>query len=228
MSFELDDVVPWGRSLDEYRSMLELSDVDLERRIIDCAGGPSSFTAEATRRGSDVIAADPLYAFDREVIRQRIDETFETVMEQNRLNVDDFVWTRYPSVEALGDIRVTAMDRFLDDYEGGRTDGRYVVAELPELPFLDGAFELALCSHFLFLYSEQRSASFHLESVLEMLRVAQEVRVFPLLELGNARSHHLDTVVDELETRGYVASIERVAYEFQRGGNEMLRITSPV
>ena len=224
MGFELGDIVPWGRSLDEYRSMFALHDEDLEGRIIDSGGGPSSFTAEATSHGSRVIAADPIYAFEPDAIRRRIVETFDIVMEQNRRNVDDFVWTRYRSVEELGEARMAAMERFLDDYARVRDDGRYVAAELPDLPFPDGAFDLALCSHFLFLYSEQRSAWFHLASIVEMLRVADEARIFPLVELSNAPSRHLEAVVGGLEAGGAICTVERVDYEFQRGGNRMLRV----
>ena len=48
--FTLDEVVPWGRSFDEYRLMFALSDMDLELRILGCADGPVSLNAVATRR----------------------------------------------------------------------------------------------------------------------------------------------------------------------------------
>jgi len=129
-----------------------------------------------------------------------------------------------PDVDALKRVRMAAMSTFLDDYEQGRREGRYVVAGLPSLPFADGAFDLALCSHFLFLYSQQRDAAFHVESMRELCRVAREVRVFPLLALGGHRSPHLDSVGATLTDHGRHVTIEWVAYEFQRGGNEMLRV----
>ena len=46
----------------------------------------------------------------------------------------------------------------------GRADGRYVEAELPTLPFADRSFDLALCSHLLFLYSVQLGEEFHRDS----------------------------------------------------------------
>ena len=52
------------------------------------------------------------------------------------------------------------MDRFLDDYDVGRLEGRYVAAEFPAIPFDDCSFDLAVCSHFLFLYSEHLSQQF--------------------------------------------------------------------
>ncbi len=124
------------------------------------------------------------------------------------------------------------MELFLQDFPRGLFEGRYVEGGLPTLPFDDGTFDLALCSHFLFTYSVQLSEEFHLASILEMCRVAEEARIFALLassvhavggEEGEA-SPHLGTVVDGLEHRGYEVRVEGVPYEFQRGGDEMLRV----
>jgi hypothetical protein len=116
------------------------------------------------------------------------------------------------------------MRRFLDDYQAGRLAGRYVSAGLPRLPFADRSFDLALSSHFLFLYTEQFDQLFHRASILEMCRVAEEVRVFPLLALGAVRSRHVDPVVEDLRRRGFDVSVDAVPYEFQRGGNQVMRI----
>lgn len=104
------------------------------------------------------------------------------------------------------------------------TQRGYINASLPALPFANSSFDLALCSHFLFLYSEHLDESFHHEALLEMLRVAAEVRIFPLLALGGARSPFVDGCVTRLLAAGYRVTIEAVPYEFQRGGNEMMRV----
>jgi hypothetical protein len=62
-----------------------------------------------------------------------------------------------------------------------------VQGSLPALPFKRGEFQMALCSHFLFLYSEQFDLDFHLGSVLALCGVAEDVRIFPLTELGSRR-----------------------------------------
>lgn len=116
------------------------------------------------------------------------------------------------------------MQRFLDDYASGRAVGRYVAAQLPSLPFDDDAFDLALCSHYLFLYGDQLSEDFHLASIRELCRVSCEVRLFPLVELGTVRSRHLEAVIRRLRSDGYEVSVETVAYEFQRGANQMMRV----
>ena len=96
--------------------------------------------------------------------------------------------------------------------------------ELPSLHFKDGEFDLALCSHLLFLYSEQLSEGFHLSSIQELCRVAKEVRIFPLLELGSRKSRHLDATVATLSASRYSVTITSVEYEFQRGGNQMMTV----
>ncbi len=119
---------------------------------------------------------------------------------------------------------MSAMETFLTDFEMGKQEGRYIAGELPSLPFKSGQFDIALSSHFLFLYSAHLSAEFHLQALQEMLRVAHEVRVFPLLALDGAPSPHLDFVSKYLENHGFGVEVKRVPYEFQRGGNEMLVI----
>jgi hypothetical protein len=222
--FTLDHVVPWGRSFDEYRRMFALCDDDLRGRILGCGDGPAGFNAEGTARGSRITSCDPLYRYDADDIRQRIDATHEDIMAETRRNADEFVWTSIASPEELGRTRMAAMNTFLNDYEQGRRKGRYVNAALPHLPFRDASFDLALSSHFLFLYTSQLGEAFHRAAIQEMCRVATEIRIFPLLMLGAIPSPLVARLTDELPEQGVSASIERVPYEFQRGGNEMLRI----
>ncbi len=225
--FTLDRVVPWGRSFDEYRRMFALSDADLSGVILGCADGPASFNAVAASRGLRVISTDPVYQFSPDQIRRRIAETADDILAQTRRNLHEFVWDEIAGVEDLGRLRMMAMTTFLEDYQvrDGRT--RYVAAVLPALPFATAAFTLAVCSHFLFLYSAHFDAAFHVAALEELGRVAGEVRVFPLLALGGERSVHLEPCCRTLAERGWQVSIERVPYEFQRGGNEMLRMKRP-
>jgi hypothetical protein len=126
--FNLQSIVPWGRTLQEYRDMFLLDKQDLQQKILGCGDGSASF------------------------------------------------------------------------------------------------FDLALSSHFLFLYSEHLDYEFHLKSILEMLRVAREVRIFPLLTLKNERSPYVERIMEELDRLGYDSQVIKTDYEFQRGADEMLRI----
>src|SRR5262245_37136127 len=116
--FTLDDVVPWGRSFDEYRLMFALSERDLAGRLLGCADGPASFNAEATRRGCRVVSCDPLYRWSASQIRERIDATSAQVLDETRRNADDFVWDTITSVEKLAELRFGAMETFLQDFDG--------------------------------------------------------------------------------------------------------------
>jgi hypothetical protein len=219
--------VPWGRSFDEYRRMFALTDADFGGRILGCGDGPASFNAEATRLGTRVVSCDPIYRYSAAQLRDRIEATCTEILEQTRRNSDEFVWTTIHSVDELARVRMAAMNEFLDDYPQGKADGRYVDAELPTLPFADGTFDLALSSHFLFLYSEQLGEAFHRAAIKEMCRVAREVRIFPLLALGAVPSPLVEPITAGLRAEGFTASIEPVPYEFQRGGDRMLRVQRP-
>jgi SAM-dependent methyltransferase len=223
--FTLDQVVPWGRSFGEYQRMFALTGLDLRRTVLGCGDGPASFNAGFTRRGGRAVSCDPIYQFDKVQLQERIAETYDVIMDQTRQNAHEFVWTpEMGTVEEMGRVRMAAMGDFLDDYESGKGEGRYVEAELPTLPFVDSTFDLAVCSHLLFLYSEQLGEAFHHAAIQEMCRVAAEVRIFPLLSLGGQRSRFVDPCARALRAAGFAVTIETVPYEFQRGGNEMMRI----
>jgi len=203
--------------------MFALSDADLQLKILGCADGPASFNAEASRLGHSVISIDPLYRFDARTIRDRIAVTYDKMLEQARRNSQQFVWAAIQSVDELGFIRMRVMQAFLDDYDLGKRQGRYVDAELPSIAFPDKSFDLVLCSHFLFLYTEHLSEPFHRSAILELCRVGREVRIFPLLALDGRISPYVASVVEHLGD-SYEISIQTVPYEFQRGGNKMMRL----
>ncbi len=222
MGFTLAEVVPWGRSYDEYVGMFALSERDLAGRILGCADGPASFNAGLTRRGGRIVSIDPLYAFEAPQIVARIRETFDKVMEQLRRNASDYLWTRFSSPEEVGSVRMKAMREFLADYDMGRAQGRYVACDASALPFTDASFDLALVSHFLFLYADSLSWQFHVKALLELSRVAREVRVFPLVTLDGRPYPDLMRVLGELEAGGVKCSMKPVPPQFQKGADKML------
>ena len=122
---------------------------------------------------------------------------------------------------------MAAMREFFNDFVDGKRGARYVTAELPDLPFANNTFDLALCSHFLFLY-ESLGLDVHVESVVELCRVAREVRVFPLMQLDGQISRNVAVVLEKVLSLGCTAEIVIVPYEFQRGASEMLRVTRTI
>jgi hypothetical protein len=224
MTFHLSDVVPWGRNFAEYVSMFALTDADLRKSILGCGDGPASFNCEATEQGVRVVSSDPIYRYPAHDIRARIDETAPEIARQLRANVEEFIWRNVPDPDAVVDARLAAMRRFLADYPAGAKESRYVDASLPTLPFGDQQFELSLCSHFLFLYSQEHDLDFHLAAIDELCRISKEVRIFPLMELGSVPSRHLEEAISHLRRGGHAVERVKVGYEFQRGADEMLCI----
>jgi hypothetical protein len=228
MSMKLNEVIPWGRSFEEYNRMFALTGDDLGGTVLGCGDGPASFNAEATALGHRIVSCDPLYAFSAGDIERRVAECYGTLISQVKRNVGGFVWRYFRDPDHLGECRLGAMRRFLADFEPGKREGRYVAAALPKLPFADGQFSLALVSHLLFLYSEQLDLGFHTAAFEELLRVAGEVRIFPLLDLDRQWSRHVSPVSDHLERAGFEVQVVAVGYEFQRAedhaGNRMMRV----
>lgn len=226
MAVKLDNVVPFGRSFDEYVNMFTLAKSDLRRSILSVADGPASFNAEGTQLGCRITSVDPLYCFGANDIKQRFDAVVDNIISQVESTPDDWVWTYHSSPSDLRKNRERAIQQFCQDFEQGKADGRYELGQLPQLKYADTSYDLGLCSHFLFLYSDQFDQTFHLDSICELLRVCQEVRIFPLLTLGLQTSPHLEFVMTNLEKMGYRCDIQPVAYELQRHGNKMLKITT--
>ena len=221
---KLDKVVPWGRNLEEYKLMFALSDADLNKSILGCGDGPASFNAEMTELGYSVVSIDPIYEFSAQQIKQRVQETYELVIKQVKQNSNNYIWKNFRDADELGYARLAAMEKFLLDYETGRTAGRYLPQSLPHLELANNQFELCVCSHLLFLYSEQLSLDFHIASIHSLLKISPEVRIFPLLKLDCEISPYLEPVIQIFSSQGFDVKVQPVAYEFQKGGNQMLKI----
>jgi len=84
MTMVLDQVVPFGRSMDEYIKIFNLTDADLNKKIIGIGDGPASFNAEMTRQGKSVISVDPLYQFSGDEILQRFNEVLDNIINQGK------------------------------------------------------------------------------------------------------------------------------------------------
>jgi hypothetical protein len=223
MAFELKNTVPWGRNLDEYQSMFKLTDSDLNKRIISFGDGPASFNYEMTMLNKSIVSIDPIYQFSTTDLKIRIKETKDIVIEQTKNNLQNFVWTKIKTINELEQIRLSAMENFLQDFEKGKKESRYINHEMPnKTDFDDLTFDLGLSSHFLILYS-QLGLDFHISSLTEMLRVAKEIRIFPILNLDAKKSELLDNLIKHFE-KDFIVTIEKVDYEFQKNGNEMLAI----
>lgn len=223
MAFKLNSVVPWGRNFEEYRLMFRLTQDDLKKKIAGFGDGPACFNRELTERGGSVISFDPIYQFTKEDIQKRIEEVRVEVMEQMRRNRDNYIWTKIRNPEELENIRMSAMKRFLEDYDNGRAEGRYVYHKLPDrLPFEDNYFNIGLSSHFLLMYTSL-GYDFHIATMTEMLRVCKEIRIFPIVDLDANKTELINSVTGHFR-EDYRVEIVNTDYKFQKGDNKMLII----
>ncbi|WP_296776252.1 SAM-dependent methyltransferase [Ruminococcus sp.] len=223
MGMKLEKVVPWGRNIGEYRSMFLLDDDDMKKKIAGFGDGPASFNCQATAEGADITSFDPIYCFSAQQLRSRINEVRDIIIPQMKENSDNYVWDRIKSVRELEDIRMSAMDMFLDDFEQGKAEGRYICHELPDrLPYEDGTFDIGLSSHFLLMY-DQLGYDFHIAALSEMLRVCKEVRIFPLGDLDGRELHLVEQVIEHFH-RVFKVEILKTGYRFQRNADSMMKI----
>lgn len=223
MSFKLDDVVPWGRNMEEYKLMFRLNDSDMSKKFAGFGDGPACFNYEMTKRNGSVVSFDLIYQFSKEDIQKRIEEVRITVMQQMKENIDNYVWKNIKTLNELEKTRMSAMEKFLSDYEKGKAEGRYIFHELPKkLPYEENYFDIGLSSHFLLMYTTL-GYDFHIASMTEMLRVCKEIRIFPIVDLDAKETGLIIDVINYFK-KDYKVEIVKTEYEFQKGDNNLLII----
>lgn len=179
----LQDQVKPAFNAAEYQILFDLTPDNLTQKIIDFPAGLNSFTAE----NKNVVACDEIY--DASLKREkRAKAILEDVQLSNRNQI---------------------LEKFNADFEKGLTENRYVQGMLPKLPFKDHQFDLMLCS---FSFFEKKA---HLEDywrmLIEMLRVATEIRIYPILNDKNS-SEVLGPLMLKLQANGFGVEIRSVKF----------------
>lgn len=224
LQMELPAVSFFGRSLEEYTRFFALDLPSLRRRaVLDVAAGPSSFAVEACRLGIDAVAVDPRYAESQAELARQVAHDYERMFAQIRAKPQMFRLKSFPSLAAAASDRRSAATRFLDDYDGNLRHGRYARGALPQLPFLDGAFDLVLCAHLLFIYALRFDLSWHVAACTELARVSSgEVRIHPVCGPDGRPYPQLEALRRQLRADGIESEVVPVDYEFFAGGTSML------
>lgn len=208
------DVLVSARSLGEYTDMFGLDDADLARRIVDCPGGAASAVAEICAAGGSAIAVDPQYARGTAVLRARILADVERSVAIKYDRGRDYDWDVRGGVVGHEATRRTAAERMLADLEA--SPERYVAGSLPFLPLASDSADLVLSSHLLFTYADRLDTADHVEAIVEMARVAPEVRIYPLVDhSGNPLPELVRSVIARLKKERLTSRIEPVERPFQ-------------
>lgn len=221
---ELAQIIFIGRTFEEYMKMFNLTVDEIKgKSILDCPGGACSFSSYARELGADPRAADIAYEYESGQLEVKGLQDIEHTMKQMEQVQDKYRWDDFGSIQGLKEERRRAIIDCVADMR--RFPDRYVASILPELPFADEQFDLTLSAHFLFTYADRLDADFHLQTILELLRVTKrELRIFPTVDLSGKRYEHMDELKAILEECGYITCEEKTSYEFQRGAHTMLHI----
>lgn len=218
------------RSYAEYERMFDLNDSELMAgRILDIAAGGSSFTAEMAVRGNaSAVAVDPRYGCNVEQwVREAAEEIELSTSKLSKLT-DVYDWSYYGTPERHRDNRLRSLALFEAHVRTSEGKEHYVAGSLPKLPFADDSFSLVLCSHFLFLYSEQFDERFHADSILEMMRVCKPggmVKIYPLVSFATEAYPGLARLLEIVTKAGGTPELLDSKLPFIPGSQFYLRIT---
>lgn len=221
----LDKVALIGRTFEEYEKIFRLNDFKSNIvSILDVGSGVSSFCAEASKIGMNVIAMDPIYDYDSIELEFKCSKDLDLIIKV--LNGVEYLykWEIFRNKDDLRIQREKAYKAFIKHYKYNRGK-KYISEKMPKTTFKTNQFDIIISSHLLFLYDNIFDYSFHKESITEMLRIcSKEVRIFPLVNLYGKTSRFFQDFLNDSKFMDYKRSIERVDYEFIRGGNKFLRI----
>ncbi|CAM3513598.1 class I SAM-dependent methyltransferase [Marinicrinis lubricantis] len=228
--YEQAGVAMTCRGYAEYEAMFHIQPGEFDgKTILDVAAGASSFAAESAERGWTVTAADPMYELPHgRIYKHGLKEIEQSTAKLRRIQ-DVLDMSFYGNLETHQRQRYLNLERFLNDYRKDveREKRTYVASALPHLSFPDEAFDVVLCSHFLFLYADQFSEQFHAEALRELVRVCRgQVRIYPLVSLQWESSSYLDALLARLEEQ-FPVKCERLESRlpFIPGSNTQLCIS---
>ncbi|MCH9644573.1 MAG: hypothetical protein K0U29_08530 [Gammaproteobacteria bacterium] len=213
----------WIYDKDDYIQMFGLDEQDLGKRILDYPAGISSFNAEMHREGHTVSSGDAIYHITPEEMRQHAEQVFHHYAKNLKSMLDELHDESDVSYAGIVGSWEKRKDIFLEDYPLGLQEKRYQAIQLPRLPFENHSYELALCSDLIFHTQPLGNHSIN-ACVAELCRVAEEVRIFPLMnELGKV-SESLGPIMLFLQQQNFGLEVKQVPFEKVKGGNAMLRV----
>ncbi len=212
----------WIYDFSDYQQMYDLTQSDFSKTILDFSAGISSFNAEASARGMKVISVDPAY----QLSEAAMDSHARTVLHHtiSQLEADP---TRLQNHSADSRQKIESLwekteKLFLQDYATGKSQQRYQSIKLPSFPYSSLQFQLALCTDYVFHHALSREK---VHAILkELARVAEEVRIFPLLDNNGKMPAELGPLMLYFQQKNYGIEVREVPYHTLKGGNAMLRI----
>lgn len=235
--FQLERVACFGRSFDEYTEMLGLNCAELiGTSILDCAGGPSSFTAEANRKGIKAVACDPVYALHVDDIITNAEHDIPACIRETQKHRERFMRENSEEDIVFLNEKMKALKTFSDDFRKIDACRRYIPSAFPHLPFFDSSFDMVVCANLLFLYSNIETGGilpasifdykFHQRSLCEMIRICRkEVRIYPIVGPNSQKHPYIEALFDDPTFFDFEMEIVPVSFKDVRGACQMLKIS---
>ena len=220
----MERTVLWGHHLEEYRDMFDLQESSFSMRFLEFQCGPSAFQYDLRGRSAHLVSYDDWFCLDKKAISGQIEESFETRLVQISAQPQSFNFSRYGGLEALVAYRREGVAHFLQDYDLGHAEGRYLPAATKTLAFEPFFFDYALSAHHFFSSIVPQTVEYHLTLLKELARVAKEVRIFPLVDANGVPSPLLGPVILALQQQHFGVEVREVSYQVQPKGNAMLRL----
>lgn len=212
----------WVYDFSDYQQMYDLNELDLKKSMLDFSAGIASFNAEATKRGMHVISCDASYALSEDKMQLHAQQFLKDTVSHLKKNPNRLKDPSGAMLHRVIDLWEKTEKVFLQDYASGKAQNRYQPLQLPRLPYATHQFGLALCTDFIFHHL--LSIEEIMIIVQELCRVAEEVRLFPLLDNFGKMSEELGPLMLMLQKKNYGVEVREVPYQTLKGGNAMLRI----
>ena len=160
----------------DYKTIFSLSEKDLQDSILEIPDYYSSFNSELTEIGGRVVSCSSLF----NLLESEVTETL-TIDIKN--NIDDFAKKNANTPEIVNAFvkkNEKILVKFLNSYKKDVNKTNYIGCDILELPFTEGQFILALCCNNLFGANIDSNFNRDLSLIKELLRVSNQVRIFPL------------------------------------------------
>ncbi|MEO7310721.1 MAG: hypothetical protein ABIX01_09995 [Chitinophagaceae bacterium] len=219
---ENNHVSVWGRTLEEYQKMFGLGDIPTSTQILSIADGPSTFNKQLRDKEINIVSVDPIYELSIDNLKEVFKQSYQFNKGLFYNNRENFLFKDDTEIEALLQKRQSTFNAFITDY--GLNKQYYKFGQLPTLDFATNSFDLCVSSNLLFIFDHIFDLTFHIQSVKEMLRVAKELRIFPLYDINGNESKNLKSVIEYLDQNNYQWTIQTNDYYVYKDGNKFLQV----
>lgn len=195
--------VLWGCGIFDYREVFDLDDDLLTGRILEHACGPTAFNAGQTARGQVVISQDALFAMPQSALSECVMSASEQLQTQARRE---------------------GLRTFVADFASGRLERRYRPVSALPFPEKNFSFDCVLTAHSLFEDARATSLDYHMAILLELARLAPEVRLYPLTDGSGSPSPLLGPLLLALQQKNHGTEVREVRSTDGMTSGAMLRI----